>query len=608
MQKRYLSLFQLAVAIFMILFAVFDTKLAFAWTSPTQSPPNCPTTIPGCNTPINISDTVQSKTGGLNVATGSGSFGIGTTSPNQKLQIANGNVRIGEINPVNTGTLPGFGRFLYFSGGPAGSTWNSENSDSIWIARYNKSSDSSALQINVGDGSDPADSIEFGTSISGVFTPRMSVRADGNVGIGTTGPTNNLSIGSVGVGTFTGIGVGASANADLRIGQGPSNNVIVGWKYNATPASAYAIVETYGGNNPLALQSSGGNVGIGTTAPVTTLDVNGNALVRSTMTVGQSSLFSGNNAQKLNVLGEIKSFGSVAGLRMEDRSSTTDSSKEWVIYPNANYLRFWSGLRGDLVAINYDTGNVGIGTTAPGAKLDIVSGGQRIQFLTGTNTSGYTLSIGVNDNGVNISNNSSIRGFNFTNAGGQTIQLLTGTNTSGYTLSIGVNDDGVNIANNSTGRGFVFKNGNGTLVTITSGGNVGIGTTNPGSYKLYVNGSAFATGGWASSDLRLKKNIEKLNGVIEKLKNINGVTFDWRTDEFPNKGLPEGRQIGLIAQEVEKEFPELVNTDNEGYKAVSYEHFTAVLLEALKEQQKQIDKQQEEINELQRKINELLAR
>ena len=131
-----------------------------------------------------------------------------------------------------------------------------------------------------------------------------------------------------------------------------------------------------------------------------------------------------------------------------------------------------------------------------------------------------------------------------------------------------------------------------------STGNVGIGTTTPGSYKLYVNGSAYLTGGWAGFDLRLKKNIQVLSDVLPKLENIQDVKFDWRKEEFPDKGFDDRTQIGLITQDVEKEFPELINQDNEGYKALSYVGFVGVLLQAIKEQQKLIESQQGQIDEL----------
>ena len=134
-----------------------------------------------------------------------------------------------------------------------------------------------------------------------------------------------------------------------------------------------------------------------------------------------------------------------------------------------------------------------------------------------------------------------------------------------------------------------------------SRGALAIATLNAAGYNLYVNGTAYSTGGWSSSDARLKKNIQNITGALEKIKNINAVTFDWRTDEFPNKGLRKGRQIGIIAQEVEKKFPELINTDNEGYETLAYERFTSVLLAAVKEQQK-------EIETLKRKIEALEAK
>lgn len=77
--------------------------------------------------------------------------------------------------------------------------------------------------------------------------------------------------------------------------------------------------------------------------------------------------------------------------------------------------------------------------------------------------------------------------------GQQQLMFATGTCTSGYTLSVGVNDDGINFSNNSTVRGFKFKNGNGTLLDISAGGAVGIGAQPQTGYKLAVNGDALFT-------------------------------------------------------------------------------------------------------------------
>jgi hypothetical protein len=127
-----------------------------------------------------------------------------------------------------------------------------------------------------------------------------------------------------------------------------------------------------------------------------------------------------------------------------------------------------------------------------------------------------------------------------------------------------------------------------------------IGTTGyPGSYTLYVVGNAYTTGSWLTpSDVRWKKNISDLGSVINELESLNPVTYDWRKDEFPDKKFEDGRQIGLVAQDVEKVFPDLVKTDEQGYKAVAYDKLSVILLQGLKEQQKQIDQMKEEIADL----------
>ncbi len=142
-----------------------------------------------------------------------------------------------------------------------------------------------------------------------------------------------------------------------------------------------------------------------------------------------------------------------------------------------------------------------------------------------------------------------------------------------------------------------YPNGHSNQIFLKqSTGNVGIGTNNPGTYKLYVSGAAYATGGWAGSDYRWKKNIEPIQDTLDRLTLLQGVTFNWRADEFPDHGFTDEKQIGLIAQDVEKIIPELVRTDEDGFKAVSYEKLTVVLLEAIKELKEIVEKQQAEID------------
>ncbi len=88
--------------------------------------------------------------------------------------------------------------------------------------------------------------------------------------------------------------------------------------------------------------------------------------------------------------------------------------------------------------------------------------------------------------------------------------------------------------------------------------NVGIGISNPGTYKLYVSGSAYATGNWQSFDKKFKKNIQSIENPVELLKKINGASYNWKIEKFAEKGFPEGKHYGLIAQEIEKVLPDIV--------------------------------------------------
>jgi len=89
------------------------------------------------------------------------------------------------------------------------------------------------------------------------------------------------------------------------------------------------------------------------------------------------------------------------------------------------------------------------------------------------------------------------------------------------------------------------------------------------------------------SDARMKKNIKRLTASLNKVAMLEGVSFDWKTEAYADRGLSDDKQIGLIAQEVEKVMPELVRTGSDGYKSVSYSKLTALLVEAVKELESQ---------------------
>ena len=102
--------------------------------------------------------------------------------------------------------------------------------------------------------------------------------------------------------------------------------------------------------------------------------------------------------------------------------------------------------------------------------------------------------------------------------------------------------------------------------------------------------------------MRWKKNITTLENPLDALLSLRGVSYEWKDTD-----LEKGRQIGFIAQEVEKIFPELVKTDEKGYKSVNYIGVVPVLVEAVKAQNKKIDILSKENNAVQKENSELKA-
>jgi hypothetical protein len=119
---------------------------------------------------------------------------------------------------------------------------------------------------------------------------------------------------------------------------------------------------------------------------------------------------------------------------------------------------------------------------------------------------------------------------------------------------------------------------------------LGIGTTAPAS-----NGEIRATGDITanySSDRRLKKKIKNIPNALEKVSQINGVTFEWKKTSDKMKRevhSHEGHDVGVIAQEIEEVLPEVVATRDNGYKAVRYEKIVPLLIEAIKDLKAEVD-------------------
>jgi hypothetical protein len=134
---------------------------------------------------------------------------------------------------------------------------------------------------------------------------------------------------------------------------------------------------------------------------------------------------------------------------------------------------------------------------------------------------------------------------------------------------------------------------------ITPNSRVGINNISPG-YALDVTGSIYASSDViAYSDISVKENIREIPFSLDRVLKIRGVLYD-RTDTGTKNN------IGFVAQELDKQFPELVETNPDGTKAVKYQNAVAVLVEAIKEQQSQIESQSKEIQSLKSLVGSLI--
>ena len=177
-----------------------------------------------------------------------------------------------------------------------------------------------------------------------------------------------------------------------------------------------------------------------------------------------------------------------------------------------------------------------------------------------------------------------------------------GTGTSGTSGTSGVATINNNTDNNVlTATGGSSINGEPNLTfdgtTLYVNGALGVGTSTPTTTGLIRATNDVVA--FYSSDERLKANKTLITESLDKVNQLGGYEFDW----IPVKGIHEneGHDIGVIAQEVEKIFPEIVTTRDNGYKAVKYEKLTAVLIEAVKELTNKVKSLEDEINKLKNK-------
>ena len=540
------------------------------------------------------------------VAESAGRVGIGVASPGDLLDIAGApnasgrsGIRVRTTSSTGNSTLyfdNDRGDFSSYGGLLTGATANPFSFFGVARADRTFLLADGPTSLGLGLGTLTPQPVLFGTA----NTERMRITPTGDVGIGIPNPQARLHVaGAVnasqfniggnrvvaasGDNTFVGNGVGASntgsgnsffgRDAGLNNTTGSSNSFFgtsAGYRNTIGALNAF-----FGDNAGSSNETGNQNAFFGTSAG-------------SNNKTGFDNAFFGAGAGINNTTGSSNSFfGFIAGL-----SNTTESNNIFIgassdgaagitnaiaIGFKAKVTQSNSLVLGSISNVNGATAdtNVGIGTTAPAARLHIaVNSGQILLGHAGC---------GAGHTGI---------GFGSTLSGCTNYSLLgNGTHT---------------FVNRPSGGGIFFRESNIDQVSIASGGAVTISQTlavstlgSAGSQTLCRNASNQIAD--CSSSVRYKERVAPFLGGLDLVRRLRPVSFTWRAGGQ--------RDLGFVAEEVSEAEPLLVTHDEEGeVEGVKYDRISAVLVNAVREQQGQIEEQRRQIEQRDARIIELEAR
>jgi len=436
--------------------------------------------------------------------------------------------------------------------------------------------------------------------------PSLVVKSGGAIGIGVTEPTATLDVnGSVEVLTNLRVGTSYVRPYALQVEKACPNEWAA-YIYNTSTDNGHGLLVESASTDPsshilevanaettrgLAVTGDG-KVGIGPAPrnPEYELDINTD--------IGRVARFATSNT---NIV--MQEVTSNAGAQFIQKTNgvdrlklQSDASAIWIGPVSQQRMHFIAGGEYDTKMTILQNGMVGIGTETPIYRFHVESAINNwvSSIYNSSTTNGYGLLV---DSASSDSSDYNL--FAVGNADGNKFEVRgdgnvgIGTVTGGASGRLHVVGDGINPSG-------LFMNGN-----------VGIGTKSPQA-KLHIagtpgfdgimfpDGSVLTSAGGSSR--RWKTNIKSIEGALNKVARLRGVSFDWQ--------VSGKHDIGLIAEEVGEVIPEVVAYEENGQdaKSVDYAHLVALLIEAVKEQQKIIDVQNSEITEMKAENKEMKAR
>lgn len=536
-------------------------------------------------------DAGQWMTDGTNIYYNSGNVGIGTSNPAALLHAqgtgtGQGNILFEGTFKYGLGAPPASGagtRMMWYpdkaafrAGYVDDAQWDAANIGDYSTAMgvYPIASGVAAVSLGMSTNATGSASTAFGmgTTASGGEATAMGYITTASGGLSTAMGYKTKASGDQGS-TAMGFETTASGNSSTAMGCHTTaasfcETVIGQYNTTYTPISTtewnandrlFVIGYNYYTNAMTVLKN--GNIGIGTDNPKALL---------------HTSVFSGGTGHG-NILfeGEYKYSG--AG-----DPPTSGGGTRMMWYPDKAAFRagYVDGAQWDAASIGNYSNALGYSTTASGEYSTAVGYQNTASGIYSTALGCGTIASG----GVSTALGMSTHAYS-------ALETVIGIGNTTYT-PISVNGWNIN------DRLFVIGNGwsgSHNAITVLKSGNTGIGTDIPtqlldvngnavfraigsGAYEGPVNRTSDGTLTTATSDGRLKTNVNSLAGCLDKVLLLRGVSFTWKNN-------PEyGTRIGFIAQEFEKIIPELVFTNpTDGYKGINYAEVTAVLVEAIKD-------------------------
>jgi len=429
-----------------------------------------------------------------------------------------------------------------------------------------------------------------GTATVDLSTAKVITDLQGNLkkNVPYSGATGNVDLG----------GSGLSAKT-LRITNGAQSGYVL--KSDASGNATWNSSNTYyKGTWDASLNNPSLSDGIGSRGDYYIVSVSGNTFLRN-FTVGGQAVYNGSIWEPVANSNAVFSVNAFTGavqinpflvgntLSLSGGTTTVDLSASTAIAALQDQFADIKSISGIVKSngVTVSAATAGIDYLAPtGSAASLTNFPTLNQSTTGNAATATKLATSRTINGVSFDGTENIT----ISASGSTVTVTVGGDLTAA-------DDGKLTINSGVVTSAKITDGTIMDADVSSSAAILGAKISPDFGAQEVKGTKFT----ATSDRRLKQKIETLTNVLERINHLRGVSFEF----IDQHKYAAGPQVGLIAQELQAVYPELVSTNNEGYFQVNYSQLTAVVLQGMKELLARFDLMQQKVQEQEIRQNQL---